>query len=118
MPKDQKESLKAWHERLYERVETPAGKFSINITNEIRSVEGSTFSDIIDAMSGGAFQSDFYAWGHGKAYYKRKGSKQKETFANLYALRNTDFWKTVEVEMPNLAREFDAILKEVADAGS
>ena len=118
MPRDHKISLKAWKERLYNRTETPFGIGRVKVKTDIKTLEGTTFSDIIDAMSGGAFQKDFHAWGHGKSYYRRRGSKQKETFANLYALRNTDFWKTVEVEMPNLAREFDAILKEVADAGS
>ena len=118
MPRDHKTSLKAWKEKLYDTVETPISKYQVGIKSEIKILEGTTFSDIIDAMSGGAFHTNFHAWGHGKEYYKRRGSKAKETFANLYALRNTNFWKTVEVEMPNLAREFDKILKEVADAGS
>ena len=116
MPKDYEKSLGGWHTRLYDRSEIPDGFGGARIKTQIKTPEAATLSDIIDAMSKGAFQSNFYAWGHGKSYYKRSGSTYKETFANLYALRNTYLWKTVEADMPNLAREFDKILEEVADA--
>ena len=116
MPKDYEKSLGGWHSRLYDRSEIPDGFGGARIKTQIKTPEAATLSDIIDAMSKGTFQSDFYAWGHGKSYYKRSGSTYKETFANLYALRNTYLWKTVEADMPNLAREFDKILEEVADA--
>lgn len=71
-------------------------------------------SDIIDAMTGGKFQSDYNMAGHGIRYYKRKGTKNQETFANLFSLRGTNSWEDTKTLFPSLAKEFDKIIFEAA----
>lgn len=74
------------------------------------------FSDIIDAMTGGVFQKSRYTWGHGVSYYKRAGAKQKETFANLFAIHGNEEAREKARELfPNLLRVFEAKLRSVAE---
>ena len=72
-------------------------------------------SDIVDAMTGGAFRSKYGHWGHGTTYYRRRTAKFEETFANLYSLRNTPRWSYIQEKFPNLAREFDNIMNEIEE---
>ena len=67
-------------------------------------------------MSKGVFYSDFSAWGHGKNYYKRSGSPYYETFANLYAIHgNAQALDEARKLFPSTVREFERMLKELAD---
>ena len=75
-----------------------------------------SISDIIDAMSKGSFFTDFHAWGHGRNYYKRSGSFYYETFANLFAIHgNRRAMDEARKLFPNTVREFERMLKEMAD---
>lgn len=78
----------------------------------VKDDELGNFSDIVDALTAGDFQSSKYAFGHGKSYYKRAGSKPKEIFANLFALRNTQFWDLAKSKFPELTKRFDEIIAE------
>lgn len=76
------------------------------------------FSDIIDAMTGGQFQRTRHTWGHGVSYYNRPGAKQKETFANLFAIQGNEEAREKARELfPNLMRVFEAKLRSVAEEG-
>ena len=88
---------------------------SYKIAKPKDEVGGGPLSDIIDAMTGGLFQDRHGAFGHGKRYYSRKGSKEKETFANLFSIRNKKPWEDVEKMFPNLAKRFDEILEMAAE---
>ena len=74
----------------------------------------SNISDIIDALARGRFQREYSTWGHGKKYYERRGSIEKEIFANLFCLRNDkkayDLVKTI---IPNTVKEFEKRLDEL-----
>jgi SPP1 gp7 family putative phage head morphogenesis protein len=71
-------------------------------------------SDIIDAMMGGSLQSTYKLWGHGKSYYRRPGSREKETFANLFALANqdTERGRRARKWFPRLFKRFEEMLDE------
>jgi SPP1 gp7 family putative phage head morphogenesis protein len=69
-------------------------------------------SDIIDAMTGGRFYADGH-WGHGVSYYRDRGSKEKETFANLFSLRgNAEAWAYCQRKFPRLCKVFDDAVDE------
>ena len=72
-------------------------------------------SDVVDAFSDGEFQSFWGSWGHGPAYYKTKGSKESETFANMYALHDKPEWEDVKKWFPNVAKAFEDKINEVID---
>jgi hypothetical protein len=109
------ENIEKWRDKLYKISGTwPSGRPK-RIPKDMGS---SYFSDIIDAMSGGRAFSEYGMFGHGKGYYRRKGARYKETFANLYALRSTKEWKEIEVSFPNLAKLFDEVVSEALDAGT
>ena len=83
---------------------------------EPRYEGANSISDIIDAMSKGSFFTDFKCWGHGRNYYKRTGSFYYETFANLFAIHgNEKAMADARRIFPNLVREFERMLKEIAD---
>jgi len=96
---------------IYEFTEitTPVGKI---MAGQMKNEELGNFSDIVDALTYGQFQKLFRGFGHGVKYYTRKGSRQQESFANLFALRNTEYWPLVEKRMPNMAKRFDEIIGE------
>ena len=74
-------------------------------------------SDIIDSMADGWFRDNHMAYGHGGKYYFRNiENKMTENFANLFELwsDNKD-WDKVKELFPNLTKEFEAIMKEVAN---
>lgn len=77
---------------------------------------GNSISDIIDAMSGGEFFSDLHQFGHGRSYYRRSGSHYYETFANLFAIHgNKKALAEAKKLFPNTVREFERMLKELAE---
>lgn len=71
-------------------------------------------SDIVDAITGGRFQSGKSGvYGHGIGYFRRdKENAATEIFANMTQLRATPEWAVVEKFFPNLAREFDALVSK------
>lgn len=79
--------------------------------------DGATsISDIVDATTKGNYQDKFYTWGHGRKYYRREGSAYYETFANLYAIHGNQKAMSIARELfPNTVREFERMLKEIAD---
>jgi hypothetical protein len=74
------------------------------------------YSDIIDAMLGGVAFDKYYMYGHGRKYYKSKGAKGKETFANLFAIWSDGTkWEESKKYFPNLTEQFESIMKGVID---
>jgi hypothetical protein len=111
--------LTAWKERLL-RMEkgtrtTRSGR-TIHYSNPVPKHEGfENVSDIIDAMSDGKFYTDYYAWGHGKNYYRKGGAKEKETFANLFSLQNDkESMELLRQYIPNTMKAFDERMLELA----
>ena len=71
-------------------------------------------SDIIDALAYGKFQRTYNTWGHGQSYYKRRGSIEKEIFANLFSLRNDKkAYALTKSIIPNTVKEFEKRLDEL-----
>lgn len=71
-------------------------------------------SDIIDALALGKFQKQYGTWGHGVSYYRRRGSVQKEIFANLFAIRhNKKAYDVAKSIIPNTVKEFEKRLDEL-----
>lgn len=105
-------AMDEFHSLLYEKKEVEtAGGFK-RMKSVIKNDELGNFSDIVDALTAGDFYASRYAFGHGKTYYKRAGSKQKEIFANLFALKNTEFWDLAVQKFPELTKRFDEIIAE------
>jgi hypothetical protein len=78
----------------------------------LKDDELGNFSDILDALTFGRMQKEYGGFGHGVSYFKRKSARYQESFANLWALRNTKHWGLVQETFPNMAKRFDEILKE------
>jgi hypothetical protein len=75
-------------------------------------------SDIIDSLTIGKFRSDFRMTGHGTIYYMEGGLKSQmtENFANLFLLwSDNKAWAFTKEMFPNLAKEFEVIMKEALD---
>ena len=70
--------------------------------------------DILDGLTGGLCRGNLGGFGHAKSYWKRKGAKEKETFANMFSIYGTDDWKEVERLFPLSAKRFVQILEEIA----
>ena len=108
------DSLESLRDELYDNKITsfklPNGNTRFVNNYVIKTDELAAVADIVDAMSDGLFTKRFGGWGHGVAYYKRRGAKQKETFANLFALRNTPEWEVVQKNFPLVAKRFDEII--------
>ena len=117
MPKDRKnpiiniENNRKFRNEIFEDVTFTRGGQTF-IKRELKDPELGNFSDIWDAMSDGEFYRDYGGFGHGTTYYKRKGFKEQETFANLTALRGTEQWSKVEEYFPSLAKRYDEIMEE------
>lgn len=80
---------------------------------ELKNPALSGVSDTIDALSGGAFQSMFGAFGHGKAYFKRIEAKYLEAFANLFQLRaNREHWEYAKLKFPNMTKRIDEVIRD------
>ena len=108
------DSLESLRDELYDNKITsfklPNGNTKFVNNYVIKTDELAAVADIVDAMSDGLFTKRFGGWGHGVTYYKRRGAKQKETFANLFALRNTPEWDVVQKNFPLVAKRFDEII--------
>ena len=75
-------------------------------------------SDVVDAMAGGQFRKKGH-WGHSISYWKDKGSKEQETFANLFAMRgDPQAWAFCQRRFPRLCKRFDEIIEEALKAGT
>lgn len=75
-------------------------------------------SDIVDAMTAGEFRKKGH-WGHQKSYWKRKGSKEKEVFANLFSMRgDPEAWAFCQRRFPRLCARFDEIIDDALKAGN
>tara|TARA_R100000664_G_scaffold33733_1_gene51763 strand:- start:1108 stop:2064 length:957 start_codon:yes stop_codon:yes gene_type:complete len=73
-----------------------------------------SLSDIIDALARGHFQRAYNTWGHGVNYYKKRGSVEKEIFANLFGLRhNKKAYAVAKDIIPNTVKEFEKRLDEL-----
>ena len=69
-------------------------------------------SDIIDALMRGGFQKGYNTWGHGVKYYAQSGRIEKETFANLFAIRHDKKAYALAREIiPNTVKEFEKRLE-------
>ncbi len=94
-----REKLEGWNRELFDRDARgmPIAKF-----------EGAELvSDIIDAHVGGEFSRRLIAWGHSRSYYKERGNKEAEIFANLFAIQNKpQALAFVEKNFPNLQAAF------------
>lgn len=77
-------------------------------------------SDILDAMVNG-YAYDRKGWyGHGSKTFKptRPGSMYKETFANLWAMRNDPVtWAKCERLFPRLCARFDEVIQQLKRNG-
>lgn len=82
---------------------------------EIKDIQMTGASDIVDALTFGQFQKNYGGYGHGVSYYKDKNMRYKEVFANMFAMRGTEHWDLVKKEFPNMASRFDEIIKEFVD---
>jgi len=71
-------------------------------------------SDIIDAMLSGDAYETYRMFGHGKKYYRQHGTKEKETFANMFAIwADGTKWDEAVSLFPNTAKEFERIMMEI-----
>ena len=69
-------------------------------------------SDIVDALMRGSFQKAYNTWGHGVKYYAQSGRIEKETFANLFAIRHDKKAYALAKEIiPNTVKEFEKRLE-------
>jgi SPP1 gp7 family putative phage head morphogenesis protein len=71
-------------------------------------------SDITDSITGGQFNRDFGASGHGTGYFSIEYKKQTENFANLFALwSDKTHWEETKTLFPNMTKEFEKTMQEV-----
>lgn len=100
-----REKLDGWQAQLFDR--TPEGR-------PIEKFEGANLvSDIIDAQTNGQFRYRFRAWGHYRSYWKKRGNKEMEIFANLFAIQNKpEALAFVETNFPNLQAAFTQQMDE------
>ena len=71
-------------------------------------------SDIIDAMTGGLFYKNYRMWGHGVSYFRDRGAREAEIFANLFSLKNDPkAYNLVKEIIPNTVIQFEKKLDEV-----
>ena len=72
--------------------------------------------DIYDAISKGTFRDDgVVIYGHGSAYYRRKGMKEAELIANYTSLSITrpDLIAQLRKDKPELCKELDRVMYEL-----
>jgi len=106
------ESMRALHRRLYsmETKTLPSGR-EVSVA-QIKDISMSGISDIIDSLTFGNFQATYGGYGHGKSYYKNKGMRYKEIFANLFYLRGTEHWALTQELFPSLTKTFISVINE------
>jgi hypothetical protein len=97
-------------DEMYDTKVVEKGRFTYT-KRIIKNDELPNLSDIVDALTHGQLQKKYRVWGHGVSYYKRVGSRYKEAFANLFALRHTPQWEIVEKRFPAMAARFDEIME-------
>lgn len=88
---------------------------NLGYNTTITELKGDGFgevSDLVDALMRGTFQTTYNTWGHGVKYYRRRGAVEKETFANLFAIRNDKKAYALAKEIiPNTVKEFEKRLE-------
>jgi hypothetical protein len=97
-------------DEMYDTKVVEKGRFTYT-KRIIKNDELTNLSDIVDALTHGQLQKKYRVWGHGVSYYKQVGSRYKEAFANLFALRHTPQWEIVEKRFPEMAARFDEIME-------
>tara|TARA_R100000084_G_scaffold109419_1_gene76509 strand:- start:8508 stop:9293 length:786 start_codon:yes stop_codon:yes gene_type:complete len=109
--------LNKWKDQLFEKKIIKARGITIEKT-VTRFSGAENCSDIVDSITNGEFQDRFGTWGHGRRYYVKGGAKQKENFANLFAILNKpEAKKWVEDKFPSLMRDFESALKQFDATG-
>lgn len=70
-------------------------------------------SDMLDSITGGKFHDTYGMAGHGVTYFKSKGARQAETFANLFQgwSQQGSVWSNIEKYFPNQAKEFEDLME-------
>jgi len=69
-------------------------------------------SDVGDAIFRGRIY-ELGGWGHGVNYYKRKGNRETEIFANIFAIQNNPLaMATARRLFPNVTKLVELIIKE------
>lgn len=101
----------------------------VNIRGEMREFEftradlkfegADALSDIADSMTKGYFRNSYSgAYGHKPSYWSRKGSAEKEAFANLYAIQDRpEAMKIARKHFPQLVKAFEEVLEEFDATG-
>jgi SPP1 gp7 family putative phage head morphogenesis protein len=95
--------------------------YSNNFKETIRKVKShyhGQITDIIDAMTEGAFHS-YGVSGHGQKYYKFKDNRYNETFAQMFSLQGApdEIKKIVKELFPETLKAFEDILDEYIKNG-
>jgi len=108
-------SMDKLHEKLYDKKTVSYEGLHgtrTRVRYEIKDINMTGISDIIDSLTVGLFQSEHGGYGHGKSYYKDKGMRHKENFANLFYLRGTAQWALAVELFPALTARFEEIILE------
>jgi len=118
--------LREIYNDLFEEVEYTK---KVNIRGEMREFEftradlkfegADALSDIADSMTKGYFRNSYSgAYGHKPSYWSRKGSAEKEAFANLYAIQDRpEAMKIARKHFPALVKAFEEVLEEFDATG-
>jgi hypothetical protein len=99
----------------YETKQIRRGNRTGTMTKTVPKFEGAeALSDIVDAMTSGLFHTHGDgAHGHGKVYYANNGSKQKETFANLFSIYNDEeVYAHAQRLFPDTTKRFTEIMEK------
>jgi len=81
-------------------------------STELKGDGYSNLSDIVDAMTRGKFRKKMNMWGHKESYWAKRGSIEKEMFANLFSLQNNPKAYAIAKEIiPNTVKEFEKRMK-------
>ena len=81
-------------------------------STELKGDGYSNLSDIVDAMTKGRFRKKMNMWGHSESYWGKRGSVEKEIFANLFSLQNNPKAYAIAKEIiPNTVKEFEKRMK-------
>jgi hypothetical protein len=105
---------KAWQKETWKEVASQrAGYRTFKKRDEYTGYGWGAIDDILDAMSLGQFHSRTHS-GHGVRYFRIKGMKEKEVFAQLWALHknNTPAARKARKMFPNLFKAFEDILED------
>lgn len=71
-------------------------------------------SDIIDALVKGKFRKNYEMWGHTPSYWRGFGAREKEIFANLFALQhNQKAYDIVKKIIPRTVEQFEKKMLEL-----